>query len=120
MSPPATGSAHGRDCFIARRKRSHRLKEVPDALATPIPTTASYFPMFIGGTGRTTENHGVEWELRFARSALNPYSVALDVLPASFVLKFFLDCRRHMFLPLSGARLIQAIALGGTGDRWLA
>jgi hypothetical protein len=26
--------------------------------------------------GRTTENHGAECRLRFARSALNPYSVA--------------------------------------------
>ncbi len=36
------------------------------------------------------EGHRAEWKLRFARSALNPYSVALDVLPASSVLKFFL------------------------------
>ena len=53
--------------------------------------------------GRTTEGHGAECKLRFARSALNPYSVALVVLPASSVLKFFLDCGRHMFPRLSEA-----------------
>jgi hypothetical protein len=35
-------------------------------------------------TGRTTENHGVECKLYFARSASNAYSVASDVLPASY------------------------------------
>jgi hypothetical protein len=41
---------------------------------------------------------------RFARSAQFAfYSVALDVLPPSSVLKFFLDCGRHRFPRLSEA-----------------
>ena len=62
--------------------------------------------------GRPTENHGAERKLRFARSALNPYSVASVVLPSSSVLKVFLNCRQHMFPRLSEATAIQAIALG--------
>ena len=50
--------------------------------------------------GEDVEGHGAESKLRFARSALNPYSVALDVLPASSVLEIFLACGRHLFPPL--------------------
>jgi hypothetical protein len=50
-------------------------------------------------------------QIGFAQSALNPYSVALGVLPASFVLKFFLACGRHMFPGCRKQRRIQAIAL---------
>src|ERR1700722_19967846 len=40
-----------------------------------------------GGSGEDVEGLAAERQLRFARSALNPYSVALHVLPASSVLK---------------------------------
>ena len=43
------------------------------------------------------EDHGVECKLRFARSALNSYSVALVVVPANSVLRFFLNCGQHKF-----------------------
>jgi hypothetical protein len=49
--------------------------------------------------------------VRFARSALNPYSVALDVPPASSVLKFFLYREWHMFPRCRKQRRMQAIAL---------
>ena len=41
--------------------------------------------------------HGAECKLRFARSALNLYSVASTSSPSSSVLKSFLACGRHMF-----------------------
>ena len=52
-----------------------------------------------GRTSRATEQNS----LRFARSAFNPYSVASTSSPSSSVLKFFLNCGRHMFPPLSEA-----------------
>ena len=48
-----------------------------------------------GGSREDVEGHGAECQLRFARSALNPYSVALDVLPASSVLKTLLMSHLH-------------------------
>ena len=59
-----------------------------------------------GGSREDVEGHRAECKLRFARSALNPYSVALGVLPASSVLKSFLPCGRHR-----KQRQIQEIAL---------
>ena len=50
-------------------------------------------------TSRATEQSA----LRFARSALNPYSVASTSSPSNSVLKFFLDCGRHIFPWLSEA-----------------
>jgi hypothetical protein len=46
--------------------------------------------------GRTTEDHGVECRLRFARSTSNPCSVPLRRPPCFLVLKFFLYCGWHM------------------------
>ncbi len=66
-----------------------------------------------GGSREDVEGHGAEWKMGFACSALRPYSVALDVLPASSVLRFFLDCGQHMVSPVVGSNDgIQAIALG--------
>jgi hypothetical protein len=59
--------------------------------------------------------HGAECKLRFARSALNPYSVVLDVLPASSVLKFFLYCETYVFPPCREQQRIQAIGLPEAG-----
>ena len=57
------------------------------------PRPPPAFPIFIGAACK----------LRSARSALNLYSVALDVLPASSVLESFLDCGPHKFPSLSEA-----------------
>ena len=57
------------------------------------------------------EGHRAECKLRFARSALNPYSVASTSSPASSVLKFFLNRGRHIVPRLSEATRIQATAL---------
>jgi hypothetical protein len=43
------------------------------------------------------EDHGAECKLRFARSALNRYSMALHRPPFYHLrVKTFLDCGRHM------------------------
>ncbi len=65
-----------------------------------------------GRAGRTMENHRAERRLRFALSALNPYSVPLS--PPPFVLRVknrFLASGRHMFPRSSERRRVQAIAL---------
>ena len=58
-----------------------------------------------GRTWRATEQNA----LRFARSAMNPYSVASTSSPSYSVLRFFLDCGRH-----SSPRLLDATA--GSSD----
>ena len=51
------------------------------------------------------EDHGAECKLRFARSALNRYSVALHRPPIYLRVKTFLDFGRHMV-----PRLLEATA----------
>ena len=63
------------------------------------------------GSREDVEGHGAECKLRFARSALNPCSVASTCSPSSSVLKSFLDCGRHMYPHCGKQQRIEAIAL---------
>ena len=55
------------------------------------------------GSREDVERYGVRVESASREAQFPFYSVALDVLPASFVLRSLLACGRHMFPPLSEA-----------------
>ena len=88
------GAREGRT--IARIASECDRTSLPYGLASRRPWSCNVRKVFSAEEkGDDVEGHGAEWKLRFARSALNPSSVASSSSPSSSVLKTLRTLQLH-------------------------